>query len=1441
MYHRNINKKNRRKTERVASSAQEDLQRLELLLSELKNKNESIRQHLHNEYLNCLRKCQRWDEFDTYLATLPTHDTFTYSTVLDAYYDQNRYSDAEKLYNTIPKSQCTIVIATIWLKILGNQNYEQAKQFFFEQFEYSPNDVVYGTLLGIMGKWEKYDDAETLYTQIQDQANIIIHNIWLQILGQQSYERAQKFFISESFQKYRPDKVTYGILFEIMSRWEKYKEADQFYKKILDEQQANIFIQNIRLKILGKQNYERAKQFFDKISETYQPDETTNTTWLEIMGRWKKYREMKQFYKKTFKNRSENIVANNIMLKFFGRRSGASEIHPSYDTSRTTLLTTQSQTDIIACNTELKILGNQSYEQAKQFSDEILKQYPTNLVTYNILLEIMSRWGKYDEAKALYETMIEEQLANIFTKNIMLKILGEQDYEQAKQFFFDEILEQCQPDETTYNTFLEIIGQWGRYDEAKAFYKEILNKQLADIVTHNTRLKILGQRNYDQARQFFFDEILKQYQPDETTYNTFLEIISQWGRYDEAEQFYIRIPEQYRDIITFNTRLKILGKQNYERAKEFFEAIAKTLPIDKITYATLLHIMDHWEHYDEAEKLYRKIVEEQQADHVTHITMIKIYSHSGQYNAAKQLFNQIEQKTAYIYLAMAQVVLEHFSSNKASFAKNILDDCEKQMKQEPMPSYKAYYVFKKLAIYSHQLTELVMSKKKKTKTAIKLKEMLAIQTKERVAQLKECYDQYDKMQLTLIEAWLFSYYFPELDFTPFYQSISRKERIKKQKKAWTRLNHALKPLDDALSISIDVINSRGEKTGQYHVNSSTYHELTELDDYLIIKFNKPIKASKLPLFIHYKGLIYRTDILGGSKFKSKVCEGKYGSLIAVPIAAGDFFKHWFSFKESFIYGQRAFLPETQDTITKGLKGQFNVGLIPDSQEYIVLPPFIIQDGWGYIKSSAAEKMGLPQFKNCYDQIKTSYLSYQAVHSYEAARHPEVVRELFSKSQAVIIDFRNAFFQKKERLNNEACKKLYQHLTVGLPHHAGIGIPIADDGILLPATRAWENAVQGNIGFGRNPFDNKYPLQSVKKEQIAFSKDLANLASFQYTLTGYGSDAIGHFFKGMLGIIPDSLWPKEFSEQNILVSARDRKLCQSWSKASDKKTAQTCKAQLKLNGILTVKQLIPLGQPVGVSLKLAKKTAGDYDGDVYGILPLANYPQFDKMLIKSSEQFISNPKIEKTVTPHQNVNNFKKIIDSHDEATLLGGWSAVQNVFYSLSPQQKNQLAEGLVTEELMENNPLEIYLGLDWQNKLILSGNDKLAFIETEISVSLKYAQAAPKTDIPRVLLKERLHAYNKKLRELFDLSSQVSYGKSLKRGLLTYANDTQRFVDVLHQGLNAEKSYSLPHKIQRALIRLFFNERIPTKDDDAGFISEYEEDLSTQTTDEEKITKLKR
>ena len=259
------------------------------------------------------------------------------------------------------------------------------------------------------------------------------------------------------------------------------------------------------------------------------------------------------------------------------------------------------------------------------------------------------------------------------------------------------------------------------------------------------------------------------------------------------------------------------------------------------------------------------------------------------------------------------------------------------------------------------------------------------------------------------------------------------------------------------------------------------------------------------------------------------------------------------------------------------------------------------------------------------------------------------------------------------------------MTKILPKYSLTGCPVRGNGVFLPATQKWQDGIgDGAVIVGRDPFSSR-KLQVIESQQVVFASWLNELSAIQYTLTGLtyqGEKVEGEAYKGLLGIV--KVFPAEFADCDIVLSAKDLKLSQAWKNGSDKKAAQnpsTIKHQ-RLNGMLVVKDRYD--SLVGISPPVAEKLGGDWDGDSYPITPAINIPCTTAMVRNGSADFIPNPKPDKGFTPRTQTGNFQKILDLRKP--LLEKWVSVSNVFNALSPEDRKEFADRMM------NCPTQIHM-----------------------------------------------------------------------------------------------------------------------------------------------------
>lgn len=602
-----------------------------------------------------------------------------------------------------------------------------------------------------------------------------------------------------------------------------------------------------------------------------------------------------------------------------------------------------------------------------------------------------------------------------------------------------------------------------------------------------------------------------------------------------------------------------------------------------------------------------------------------------------------------------------------------------------------------------------------------------------------------KGNVTVLEAYLFTYYL-DLELEPEYERLTPNQIQAIQKRARKNLLDHTK----AKVKTIHKVSPSGKKLDEYKVEHSIFHTITndELGDYIIVAFDRPIKDKKIPLFVSYNDEIYRTDVFGGSRLKPNLKKGDYGSLIAVSLQAADFFKSWFTSDESFWYGQRAFMPAQPDKKIKASRGELKIATIPDAEELAVFGDIMVQDGFGFIKESKAENL-YPVDRPLYARQKN--VAYQALQAYDGDR--EAALELLENAKNAI---------SSEDFDCRSVDERANSLISTLPKMTAIGIPVKGDKILLPNTPQWNEFVSEGCLVGRNPYSAKR-IQVIDSDHINFSDDLLKLKVFQYTFTGYVNGKKGRlngtFFKGIVMVIPDEFWPKIYEHIDMLVSSKDQKLNQSWINENIKIEHQNLLQELKVTGMLVVKNEYNNSHLAGIPVSLADDLAGDWDGDPYDIMSRKGFDHLAMIIKEEGQDAIPSHKVGKSFTKREKAGNFKKILDLRKPISSV--WNGVVNRYYHLPSSQKTELVK-----EMAQSHMLGFWLGNHWEDKLGIDREpNDWDIVTAEMQLGVKCGEDAYKTsvDIESVLL--RASEYEKVLDHLKS-NRLIPYGNGLKKKL---------------------------------------------------------------------------
>lgn len=650
--------------------------------------------------------------------------------------------------------------------------------------------------------------------------------------------------------------------------------------------------------------------------------------------------------------------------------------------------------------------------------------------------------------------------------------------------------------------------------------------------------------------------------------------------------------------------------------------------------------------------------------------------------------------------------------------------------------------------------------------------------------------------ISVLEAYLLSFYL-NIEKSPDYQRLSQNDIADIKQRAVKSMGDPSKKFEK----TIHEVSPSGKKLGEFKVDASLYHMVTndELGDYIVVKFEKPVKDRRIPLFVYYNDTIYRTDVFGGSRLKPNPAEKDYGSLFGIPLRAADFFNQWFTSTSSFWYGQRAFMPAKPDQKSKYAKGDITIQTIPDSDRFAVVDNFIVQDGFGYIKESVANDLNLKRTNRKPDD-RDKYVAYQSLHAYDAESRKQAAQELFLGAQKTVLD------PNFQRLSAE---EKAQVLMSTRPKKTAVGVPVAGDDVILPADLGFEDLAEEGITIGRNPYSAKR-CQVVGNERIKFSSRLKDMPVFQYTMTGYirGQDALnGSFFKGLLAVIPDKYWPEQYRNAQVLVSSKDQKLNQGWRSEDDKNKDQNNGQTLSFTGSILVKEEYNKRSLIGIPVAMAEKLSGDYDGDPYDIMPNKGYQAVTTMIQEEQNSAIPSSKINKPFIAREKVGNFDKILDLRKP--ISPDWNSINNRFNYLMPEQQQTFCQ-----DMAKSNILTKCLGEDGAKSSCTKVMSDKEIVISEIQLGLKVGEDAYKADCNIKSIMERDQMYQKALSS-YNNDPSIPYGNGLVRNLQA----GQHIRDAIKPVLNTPKSANVVHKATRAMARFLSDDT--TYD---GFVSDSDE-----------------
>ncbi|VIO70562.1 Shikimate kinase [Bradyrhizobium ivorense] len=453
------------------------------------------------------------------------------------------------------------------------------------------------------------------------------------------------------------------------------------------------------------------------------------------------------------------------------------------------------------------------------------------------------------------------------------------------------------------------------------------------------------------------------------------------------------------------------------------------------------------------------------------------------------------------------------------------------------------------------------------------------------------------------------------------------------------------PQGDAGLMRLPVVDMQGRPLGsEAELRYSIFHRLTSgAVKVVAVQLKGVPTGAMLTRTLTVEGVPYRMDLFGGSKLRPPekslnqlasqlpfaAEEVPSGKLLAIPYAEtapGTAFEQlsraWAPFKEAYYYTQRRGFASPPGIPDIGphdyaLEGCFKLSLLPDRPAAAV-HPFRFEgrdgeialrphDGCGFIRASLAERMpaiararhDAPRRMPAFADKRQSAVPPSALQHYP--RSVEVAQETREKALA--------WLETHQSLTPE---ELFRTVTGGHIEGSGaIAVPSSDEYLHVPTGKSKTLTRDAGVLVGRSPYD-KPNLRPFAADRVRSARDgdrtaafLDRCVAFQYSFNvahkseaGLAADDPTFFAKGILIVVPDEMWPADFAERGVVMSAEDVKCHSRWLEAKDRVKADTA---LECVGILQATEVFAPGSLVAVPSAEQKKLDGDFDGDAVIII------------------------------------------------------------------------------------------------------------------------------------------------------------------------------------------------------------------------------------------------
>ncbi|XP_057785750.1 pentatricopeptide repeat-containing protein At3g49240, mitochondrial isoform X1 [Salvia miltiorrhiza] len=438
--------------------------------------------------------------------------------------------------------------------------------------------------------------------------------------------------------------VTYNILLTLYLDCRKIDLALEQYRQLINDAPFNPSPTTYRILIKGlvdNQQVEKANEIKNEMeTKGFKPDPTIYSYLMlgqaknsNADGVFELYEELKQ--KLGADEILDGVIYGNLMKGYFlkGMEAEAMEVFS-------------------------KVLGEDS-------------PVKLNAISYNYVLEALSKNERFDEALKLFERMNNEHdpprklSVDLGSYNVIVDgYCAEKRFDEAVEVFNGMGKQRCNPDTLSYNVLIDQLCSNDKLAEAEELYKGMGDKNVnPDEYTFVTLMDTcLKENRLDDAAQYFRTMVESKRRPNLTVYNRLVEELVKAGRVDVAKSFF--------DLMVPKLRM---NDDAYKFIMNALSGIGKHDEVVKIVDGMLRE--DPGDFTEELEEFVRELLRKEGME--DEVTNLKLQLEKEKAEAAAKAAEEVAKAKASTSIAMADLL-----SSKSFGKKPVVEELSAEGEEE---------------------------------------------------------------------------------------------------------------------------------------------------------------------------------------------------------------------------------------------------------------------------------------------------------------------------------------------------------------------------------------------------------------------------------------------------------------------------------------------------------------------------------------------------------------------------------------------------------------------------------------------------------------------------------------------------------------------------------------------------------------------------------------